>query len=103
MSVADSLVQLWYFHIPNYALAVMLYATIGRFALGLFVDENWSNYIWRGFKAVSHPAVWVVRRVTPTAVPHPVVLGFTMIWLMAARVALFIGLAAAGLLPRVQA
>lgn len=103
MSIGQSLVQFWYFHLPNYLLAVMLYATIARFLLGLVVAEDWSNYIWRGFKAVSHPAVWLVRRVTPFAVPHPLVLVFTMIWLMAARVALFIAFASAGLLPRVQA
>jgi hypothetical protein len=103
MSLGQSFVQYWYFHVPNYLLAVMLYATIGRFLLGLMVDENWSNYIWRGFKAVSQPAVWLARRLTPEAVPLPLVLVFTMIWLMAARVALFIGFASIGLLPRVQA
>jgi hypothetical protein len=103
MSVSQSLVQFWYFHLPNYALAVMLYATIGRFLLGLVVAEDWSNFIWRGFKAVSQPAVWLVRRLTPMAVPHPLILVFTMIWLMTARVALFLAFASFGLLPRVQA
>jgi hypothetical protein len=42
----------WYYQLPNYALALMQYAAIGWLILGLFVDENWSNYIFRGF--VSH-------------------------------------------------
>lgn len=91
----------WYFHLPNYALAVMQYATIARFLLGQFVDENWQNYIWRGFKAVSAPAVATVGMLTPRAVPHPVQLIFTILWLQVARVALFLVLAGLGLAPRV--
>lgn len=103
MSAGQSLVQFWYFHLPNYALAVMLYATLGRFLLGLIVAEDWTNFIWRSFKAVSQPAVWLARLLAPAAVPHPVVLVFTMIWLMAARIALFLAFASFGLLPRVTA
>lgn len=98
----SSLVQYWYFHLPNYALAVMQYAAFGRFLLGMFVDENWSNYIFRGFKAVSAPAVMVVRFITPTAAPPPLVLIFTIIWLTAARLVWFVTLVQLGLAPTLQ-
>jgi YggT family protein len=95
--------QLVLFHVANYALAMMLYAVLARFVLGLFVDENWTNFIWRGFKLVSHPAVWVARRITPAAIPQPLLLIFTAIWLMAARIALFAALSAVGAAPSVTA
>lgn len=98
----SSLVQYWYFHLPNYALAVMQYAAIGYFLLGLFVDPNWSNYIFRGFKAVSAPAVMVVRFITPTAVPPPLLVVFTILWLTVARVAWLVTLVQLGLAPTIQ-
>ncbi len=101
MDAATSFFQHWYFHLPNYALAVMMYAVIGRFLLGLFVDPNWDNFIWKSFVAVSNPAIRVVRAVTPDAVPLPAVLVFTLLWLMAARILLFFELARWGLAPRV--
>ena len=55
----------WYFHIPNFILAAVMYTLLGRLVLGLFVPENWDNYIWRGFKAITDPFLRVVRIVTP--------------------------------------
>lgn len=101
MDAATSLIQHWHYHLLNYALAVLLYATLGRFLLGLFVPENWDNFIWKGFVAVSNPAVKIVRVITPNAVPTPVVLVFTMLWLMAARMVLFFEFARWGLAPRI--
>ncbi|TIV11798.1 MAG: YggT family protein, partial [Mesorhizobium sp.] len=40
----------WYFHIPNFILAAVMYTLMGRLLLGLFVPESWDNYIWRFFK-----------------------------------------------------
>ena len=45
----------WYFHIPNFVLAAVMYTLLGRLVLGFFVPENWDNYIWRGFKRVTDP------------------------------------------------
>jgi uncharacterized protein YggT (Ycf19 family) len=81
---------------------VMQYATIGRLILGFFVDQNWSNYIWRGFKLVSSPAVEVVRVITPKVCQIQLVLIFTILWLQIARIALLFGLASLGLAPTVQ-
>lgn len=98
----DTLLSHWYFHLPNYALAVMQYAAIGRFILGFFVDQNWPNYIWRGFKAVSAPAVEVVRVITPKICQTPLIVLFTILWLQVARIALLFGLATFGLAPTAQ-
>jgi hypothetical protein len=101
LDAATSFFQSWYYHLPNYALAVLMYAAIGRFFLSLFVDPNWNNFIWRGFVAVSDPAVKLVRAITPDAVPPPVIIIFTVLWLIAARVLLFFEFARWGLAPRV--
>lgn len=101
MDAATSFVTHWYYHIPNYVLALLLYAVVGRFILSLIVPENFDNFIYRGFIAVSDPVVRIVRFVTPDAVPPPVVLIFTLIWLMVIRVWFFFEMARWGLAPRI--
>jgi YggT family protein len=95
-----SFFQHWWFHLPNYALAVLMYACVGRFLLGLFVDPAWNNFIWKGFVRVSDVAVRPVRAVTPAAVPLQVVVAFTFLWLLAARILFFFEMARWGLAPR---
>ena len=92
----------WYFHIPNFVLAAVMYTLIGRLLLGLFVAEDWDNYIWRAFKRVTDPTVGAVRAITPAALPHQVVLVFAVLWLMAIRVAFIIVLLRLGLAPVVE-
>lgn len=89
----------WYFHIPNFILAALVYTLIGRLILGIFVPESWDNYIWRTFKSLTDPAVNLVRIITPQVMPRLVVMVFTVLWLSVARVALAVGLNAVGLLP----
>ena len=89
----------WYFHIPNFVLAAVMYTLIGRIVLGLFVPDNWDNYIWRFFKLVTDPFVRAVRYVTPDVLAHPVVLVFGALWLMAIRVAYLLVLIKFGLGP----
>lgn len=84
----DQLAAAWYFHIPNYALAILVWTLIGRFVLGLFVPADWDNYIWRFFRLMTDWVLRLVRHVTPAAVAPllmPLVAAF---WLSAARAAL---------------
>jgi len=37
----------WYFHLPNFVLAALMYTLLGRALLSLFLDPDSSNYIWR--------------------------------------------------------
>jgi uncharacterized protein YggT (Ycf19 family) len=96
--VADFVAH-WYFHIPNFVLAALVYTLIGRLILGIFVPQNWDNYIWRAFCRLTDPPIALVAFVTPQVLPRIVVMIFTVLWLSAARVALAVGLNAAGLLP----
>lgn len=89
----------WYFHIPNFILAALVYTLIGRLLLGIFVPDGWDNYIWRAFKGLTDPPINAVRFVTPQVLPKIVVMVFTVLWLSVARVALAVGLNLAGLLP----
>ena len=89
----------WYFHIPNFVMAALMYTLLGRLVLGLFVGQDWDNYIWRGFTTLTDPVVRVVRFVTPQILSHTVVLMFAALWLMALRVAYMIILLNIGLAP----
>jgi hypothetical protein len=63
------------------------------------VPENWDNYIWRAFKRLTDPVVQVVSLGTPALVPYRLILIFSVLWLLLARVAFALILAAAGLMP----
>jgi uncharacterized protein YggT (Ycf19 family) len=89
----------WYFHIPNFVLAALMYTLMGRFVLGLFVPENWDNYIWRAFKTITDPVLRLVRAVTPSILPQPVILIFGVLWILFLRVVLLVILNAVGLSP----
>jgi hypothetical protein len=89
----------WWFHLPNFILSVLLYTVLGRFVLAFMVDAQSKNYIWRAFVRITDPVVNAVAFVTPRAVPHMVVLLFSAVWLLAARVALLIFFFAIGLAP----
>ena len=89
----------WYIHIPNFALAAVAYTLVGRFVLGLFVPENWDNYIWRFFRLITDPFVKVVRFVTPQLLSHTIVVVFGILWLMAIRLAYLVTLINLGLGP----
>jgi len=92
----------WYFHIPNFALAAFLYTLLGRLVLGLVAPENWDNYIWRAFKAITDPVLRLVRLVTPGVLGSPIVMVFSVLWIMLVRIAYLVALMNAGLAPSVQ-
>ncbi len=76
-----------------------MYTLLGRLILGLFVREDWDNYIWRFFKIVTDPFVRLVRYVTPEMIGHPVVLLFGVLWLLTIRFVYLAALINLGLGP----
>jgi uncharacterized protein YggT (Ycf19 family) len=62
----EHLLTYWYYHIPNYVLAALIWTLIGRFLLGLFVPPDWDNYIWRFFRTVTDPVLRITARLTPS-------------------------------------
>ena len=89
----------WYFHIPNFVLAAIMYTLMGRMVLGLFVPPDWDNYIWRFFRRLTDPFLRLVRFITPEILGHGVVMVFGVLWLMVLRLGWFFILLLLGLAP----
>ena len=83
------LVPYWYFHLPNFVLAALMYTVLGRVLLGLFVEPDSTNYIWRFFCRLTDPVVAMRSRVVTPKATAPVVLWlFGFVWLFWLRVLL---------------
>jgi YggT family protein len=99
---SGSLLSSWYFHLPNFVLAVLMYTLLGRALLGLIVQPDSSNYIWRFFCRLTEPVVAAVSLVTPKAAAPIVVWLFGFVWLFWLRVLLLHLFLYLGALPRVS-
>jgi len=93
----------WYFHVPNYVVAALIYTMLGRLVLGLFVPRDWNNYIWRFFRAVTDPVLDAVRVVTPGFVVDGLLPLVAVFWLFVIRLAYWVLLFNLGLAPPVEA
>jgi YggT family protein len=89
----------WYYFVPDYVLAMVMYTVLGRVVLSLFLEPDSSNYIWRFFCRVTDPAVALVARATPKAAAQIVLWGFTFVWLFWLRFALRVLYTGTGLIP----
>src|SRR5262245_23885326 len=78
----------WYYHRPDYVLAVLMYTVLGRAALSLLLDSDSQNYIWRFFCRVTDPVIAIVAQVTPKAAAPILLWLFSFVWLFWARFAL---------------
>jgi hypothetical protein len=94
-----SLLTYWYFYLPDYVLAVLMYTVLGRVALSLLLDPDSQNYIWRFFCSVTEPVVAGVGQVTPKAAPPIILWLFSFVWLFWLRFALRVVYGLSGLLP----
>lgn len=83
----------WYFHIPNYLLAAVMYSFVGRFILSIFLLADSKNYIFRAFVWITDPILKPVRFITPAVVPHMIVLIFATLWTFVLRFVLLVALA----------
>ncbi len=90
--------SLWYFNIPNFILAVVMYTMLGRALLGLFVEPDSKNYIWRGFCAITDPALKLIAPITPKATAPVVLWLFGFVWMFWLRLALLVVFFSLGIL-----
>lgn len=95
-----SLLSHWYFHLPNFILAALMYTMFGRVLLGLFMEHDSPNYIWRFFCRVTDPFVAVVALVTPKAAVPVILWLFGLVWLFWLRVGLLYVFLLLGLVPK---
>ena len=84
----EAALSYWYYYLPDYILAVLMYTLLGRVLLGLVLEHNSTNYIWRFFCRLTDPVVAGVATVTPQAAAPVVVWLFGVVWLFWLRVAL---------------
>jgi hypothetical protein len=99
---ANSLLAYWYFHLPNFVLAALMYTLLGRAILGLMIDPGSTNYIWRFFCRVTDPVVAAVAVVTPKAAAPVVVWLFGVVWLFWLRVLFLYLFLVLGAVPKVS-
>jgi len=83
----------WYFQLPNYVLAAVMYSFLGRFILSFFLPPDSKNYIFRAFVRITDPMLAPVRFITPAIVPHMIVLIFAALWTLVLRFVLLVALA----------
>ena len=100
-AVNNPLLAYWYYHVPNFILAALMYTLLGRVLLGLILDVNSTNYIWRFFCRITDPVIAVLATVTPKAAAPVVLWLFGVVWLFWLRVLLLLAFAWLGLMPRV--
>ena len=93
----------WYFHLPNYALAVLIYTMFGRFMLSFILKPDSKNYIFRWFVRLTDWFVRPVAFITPRIVPPILLPPIAAIWLIALRIAFFFLMFNAGLVPKIGA
>src|SRR5262245_26821645 len=101
-AVTNPFLAYWYFHLPNFVLAALMYTLLGRALLGLIMAPDSSNYIWRFFCRITDPVVAAVAVVTPKAVAPVIVWLFGVVWLFWLRVALLHVFLLAGAVPRMS-
>lgn len=100
MNISSSLLAHWPYHLPNFILAALMYTLLGRALLGLIVQPDSSNYIWRFFCRFTDPVVAAVAQVTPKAAPPVVIWLLGVVWLFWLRVGLLYLAVLLGVIPR---
>jgi hypothetical protein len=102
VSTSNPILVYWYFHLPNFVLAALMYTLLGRVILGLIVQPEASNYIWRFFCRVTDPVVAAVALVTPKAAAPVIVWLFGVVWLFWLRVLLLNVFLILGVVPKLS-
>jgi uncharacterized protein YggT (Ycf19 family) len=97
---AYPILTFWYFHLPNFVLAALMYTLLGRVLLGLIVGTDSTNYIWRFFCRITDPFVTLIAPITPKAVAPVVLWLFGVVWLFWLRVGLLYLFLLLGAVPR---
>lgn len=100
MTIPPIFLDYWFYYLPSYLLAVVMWACFGRFVLSFFFRPDHPNNIWRVFLRLTDPALRLVSYITPRfmlPILMPLVAAF---WLFVARVVFWIVMYANGLAPR---
>jgi hypothetical protein len=96
MILGRSLLTHWYYHVPDLIMAALVYLLIARLVVTLILRRSGDFAVVRVLNAATNPVLTGVRVLTPRVVPAGLVIVLAMAWLLAARLALFMGVAATG-------
>lgn len=99
METTYPILTYWYFHLPNFILAAVMYTLLGRALMALIVAPDSKNYIWRAFCGITDPFLKLIAPVTPRAVAPIVLWLFGFVWLFWLRVGLLYVYLLLGLVP----
>ena len=102
MGTAYPILSYWSYQLPNFILAALMYTLLGRALLGLIVQPDSSNYIWRFFCRITDPVIAVISVVTPKVTAPAVLWLFGFVWMFWLRVILHYTLLLLNLAPRVS-
>ena len=97
--MGTSILTYWYYRVPDFVLAALMYTLLGRVVLGFFVDADSPNYIWRFFCRITDPVVAAVAAVTPKAAAPVIVWLFGVVWLFWLRFMCWVVFRIFGLIP----
>jgi hypothetical protein len=99
VQTTNTFLAYWYFTIPNFVLAAIMYTILGRVLLSLFFDPDSKNYIMRFFLRLTDPVINLFGAVTPKATAPVVLWLLTFVWLFWIRIGLLYLFLVLGLLP----
>jgi hypothetical protein len=88
VGASGSIAAYWFFQVPNFILAALMYTLLGRALLGLIVGPASSNYIWRFFCLITDPFIALITPLTPKATAPAVIWLLGVAWLFWLRVGL---------------
>jgi nitrogen fixation/metabolism regulation signal transduction histidine kinase len=97
MTPTQSFLAYWWYHVPNLAMAALIYTLIGRYLLELLFARHGDAVILKVFRSITDWFVRLVRAITPAIVPNGLVVVFAIVWLTAARMLWFLTAVAAGM------
>lgn len=86
----------WHYHAPDLILAGLVWLLVARLALDLIVGPGPGNAGVRVLHAATDPLLIGIGAITPRLVPVGLVPVCAIVWLLAARVALFVAVSATG-------
>jgi len=93
----------WYYNVPNYLAAAVMYTLLARFFLQFVVPPQWPNYIWQWFVRMTNWAVAATRFITPSSVSWIWLPLYGAIWLFFLRLAFTVAMTRLGLAPTLEA
>jgi uncharacterized protein YggT (Ycf19 family) len=100
VSASYPILNYWYFHLPNFILAALMYTLLGRALLALIAQPDSTNYIWRFFCRITDPFVALIAPLTPKAAAPVVIWLLGVVWLFWLRVGLLYLFLLLGAFPR---